>query len=107
MIPEEEVLQLNSSLLLVQPEELVVTITLEGGDKFKEPKRKMRGEFQIGDSWYFFSVTDCRLEEEMKNCGAGAEKVFRRPLMCLSVGEVFDQTRACYKLIAGVVPTGM
>lgn len=107
MIPEDDALQLTSSLMLVQPDDLVVTVTLEGGDRYKEPRRKMRGEFQIAGVWYIFSVTDCHLEDEMKNCGAGAEKVFRKPLLCLSVSEVFEQTRACYKLIAGVVPTGM
>jgi Dual OB-containing domain len=107
VIPEEAALELKSSLLLLQPNELVVTVTLEGRDQFGEPKRRMRGEFQHGREWYILSVTDCLLEQEMKSCGAGAEKVFRKPLLCLSVGEVFDQTRACYKLIAGVVPTGM
>ena len=104
VVPESAALQLESSLMLVQPEELVVRLTVEEV-AFGEPKRRMRGEFWLDGCRYIFSVTDCRLEEQMAKCESGYEKRFRKPLLCLSVSEVLASQRACYKLIAGVVST--
>jgi hypothetical protein len=104
MVPEGVAPTLLNSLKLVQPDELRVTVTLEGS-KSGEAKRRIRGEFELADSWYIFSITDCALEAGLRNVEAGFQKVIRRPLLCLSVSEVVQQMHACYKLIAGVVST--
>jgi len=105
LVPAEMAPGLKSSLKLVQPEELRLTITIETSQT-GEPRRKIRGEFELDGAWYIFSVTDCRIEESMKNCATGAHQNFLRPLLCLSLSEVVKQTNACYKLIAGIIPTG-
>jgi hypothetical protein len=104
MVPADAAPALKSSLKLVQPEELRVTVTLEGS-KSGEAKRRIRGEFALADSWYILSITDCAFEQSLMKQVAGFSKVLRRPLLCVSVSEVVPQMHACYKLIAGVVST--
>jgi len=104
MVPEDVAPTLQNSLRLVQPDELRVTVTMEGS-KSGEAKRRIRGEFEVADSWYIFSITDCAFEQSLAKQDAGFSKVLRRPLLCLSVSEVVPQMHACYKLIAGVVAT--
>jgi hypothetical protein len=103
MIPEEVAPGLKSSLKLVQPDELTIKVTMEG--RAGNEKRKLRGEFSLYGYWYTFSVTDCCLEEEMKTCKTGTERVLKEPLLCISLSEVLPDVHACYKLIAGVIPT--
>jgi hypothetical protein len=105
LIPEDRTAELKSSLMLIQPEDLTINVPIEGA-KNSEPRRRIRGEFFLDGCCYIFSVTDCAIECEPSNCQPGAEKFLRRPLLCVSVSEVLESTRACYKLIAGVVPTG-
>jgi hypothetical protein len=104
VISEADAASLTNSLLLIQPEELVITITIEG-EKNGEPRRRIRGEFTLDGCWYIFSVTDCAMEQALAKREPGYEKRLQRPLLCVSVSEVLESTHACYKLIAGVVPT--
>jgi hypothetical protein len=87
MVPEGTAADRKSSLKLVQPDELRVTVTLEGS-KSGGAKRRIRGEFELAGSRYIFSITDCEFEESLKKCDAGFQKVLLRPMLCLSVGEV-------------------
>lgn len=103
-IPQEVAPGLKNSLKLVQTDELIVKVKMEGG-KFGDGKRKLRGEFLLAGYWYTLSVTDCGIENDLKNCAVGTEKVFENPLLCLSLSEVFEPKHSCYKLIAGVIPT--
>jgi len=103
MIPEEVAPGLKSSLKLVQPEELTIKVTMEG--RAGAEKRKLRGEFSLYGYWYTFSVTDSQMEQELRTCTPGTEKVLKNPLLCLSLSEVLPDVHACYKLIAGVIPT--
>ncbi len=105
LIPEEQAKALTCSLMLIQPEDLTITVTIEG-EKNGEPRRRIRGEFALNGCRYIFSVTDCAIEPQMQKREPGFEMHLRRPLLCVSVSEVLESTRACYKLIAGVVPTG-
>jgi len=104
LIPEELTSGLKCSLMLIQPEEMTIALTIEG-EKNGEPKRRIRGEFSLDDNWYIFSITDCAVERALEKRDPGYERRLRRPLLCVSVSEVLDATHACYKLIAGVVPT--
>ena len=103
-IPQEVAPGLKNSLKLVQTDELIVRVKMEGG-KFGDGKRKLRGEFLLAGYWYTLSVTDCAIENALKTCAMGTEKVFKGPLLCLSLSEVFEPKHSCYKLIAGVIPT--
>lgn len=104
LIPEAAVGGLTSSLMLIQPEELTVAVTIEG-EKNGEPKRRIRGRFSLDGCRYAFSVTDCAIEQQLSKREPGYEFRLKRPLLCVSVSEVLEATRACYKLIAGVIPT--
>lgn len=104
LIPEEVAATLTNSLMLIQPEELTITLTVEG-EKNGEPRRRIRGEFGLDHCRYVFSVTDCAIEHGLRRCEPGYQNLLRRPLLCISVSEVLESTHACYKLIAGVVPT--
>lgn len=104
LIPEAAVGSLTNSLMLIQPDELAIKLTVEG-EKDGEPKRRIRGRFSLDGCRYAFSVTDCAVEQHLSKREPGYEYRLRRPLLCVSVSEVLESTRACYKLIAGVIPT--
>jgi len=104
MIPEAAALGLSSSLKLIQPDELAISLTVEG-EKNGEPHRRIRGEFRLDSCRYIFSVTDCAIEHQLQKREPGYDMRLKKPLLCVSVSEVLESTRACYKLIAGVVPT--
>jgi len=104
LIPESHTACLSHSLMLIQPETLNLTLTVEG-EKNGEPHRRIRGEFSLCGVPYIFSVTDCEIERQLQKRDPGYVLHLRRPLLCVSVSEVLESTRACYKLIAGVIPT--
>ncbi len=103
-IPQEVAPGLKNSLKLVRTDELIVRVKMEGG-RFGDGKRKLRGEFLLAGYWYTLSVTDCGIEADLKACAVGTETVYKNPLLCLSLSEVFEPKHSCYKLIAGVIPT--
>jgi hypothetical protein len=72
-----------------------------------EWKRRLRGSFSLTGWDYIFSVTDCNVEKEMSREEPGGERFHRKPILCLSLSEVMPSQGACYKLIAGVIPTGI
>ena len=104
LIPEAAVASLTSSLMLIQPEELAIKLTIEG-EKNGEPKRRIRGCFSLDRCRYALSITDCAIEQRLGKREPGYEFCLPRPLLCVSVSEVLESTRACYKLIAGVIAT--
>ncbi len=101
-IPADVATELPTSLKLVQPDELTMRVQTEGAD-FGRGKKKVRGQFSIGGFDYVFSVTDSIVEAELLKMPDGTERNIKRPLLCLSVSEVFEKQNACYKLIAGVL----
>lgn len=90
---------LTSSLRLISPKELKVTATSEGW----ENKRKVRGSFRLGRTDYTLSVTDPRIEKEFGSLDVGSTRTIEKPILCISIGEVFEKQNCCYKLIAGVM----
>jgi hypothetical protein len=101
-IPGEIAEKMTGSLLLVQPEALSMVATVEGRN-FNNPRRRVRGTFTFAAVDYKFSVTDNKIEAEFLEQSEGFSRVSRNPLLCLSVGELFKEQNACYKLIAGVI----
>jgi len=89
---------LPNSLRLICPDRLIMRATAE-----YQNKRKVRGEFSLGHSSYILSITDTKIESEFLRYEVGTERAVLKPLLCISIGEVFDSRKACYKLIAGVI----
>jgi hypothetical protein len=89
---------LPNSLRLICPDKLVMRATAE-----YESRRRVRGEFSLGHSFYRLSITDPRIESEFLRYDVGTERVIDKPLLCISIGEALVSRKACYKLIAGVM----
>ncbi len=102
-IPAEAAAGLSSSLKLIQPNRLTIVVQMEEGGGLSKPRRAIRGSFSIGGFNYRFSVTDCFIEEELKDAPVGTRMGLTRPVLCLSVSAVFERMNCCYKLIAGVL----
>lgn len=94
----------RNSLALVQPKQLVMKIDTEGKD-FDNPRRKVRGEFQLDGERYVLAVTDPVIEAEFWKFKDGFSRSSESPILCISISEVFEKQNACYKLIAGVIET--
>jgi hypothetical protein len=88
---------LKSSLRLVVPHFLTMKATLEWEN------RRVRGRFCLDSTWYVLSVTDPVIEREFANYPVGHTRTAEKPVLCISISEVFKERNACYKLIAGVV----
>lgn len=101
-IAASDAARLSSSLKLVQPKALIIKVQSEGG-RFRKARRVIRGFFSLGRFDYAFSVTDGRIEQELRDAPCGTRRFLRSPLLCLSVSEIFESQNACYKLIAGVI----
>jgi hypothetical protein len=98
-IPEDRVAALGGSLLLVKPENLVITVGVEGGGAFRS-KRKVRARFALGRAKYVIAITD-PVVERLYHGKEDGEYPVRDALLCISIGEPFQGF--CYKLIAAVL----
>lgn len=101
-IPEATASKLDSSLKLIRPRRLEMIATSEGAH-FGKPRKRVRGHFDFGSYHYVFSVTDTIIEAEFASQSTGYSREIDEPLLCISISEVFDTQKACYKLIAGVI----
>jgi hypothetical protein len=95
-IPLAQAQALPCSLKLTEPENLMVTVALEGIN----PKSKARAHFSLGGRNYAFGVTDpvaaaCYLSQGEGDYEVGAAR------LCISIGEPFEGY--CYKLVAGII----
>jgi hypothetical protein len=92
------------SLLLIQPDQLTVTIGMEGAGT-EIPRRRVRGRFSLNGHDYRLSITDPVIEAPMKRQPDGYSMDLRKPILCISLSEKFAAQNACYKLVAGIVHT--
>jgi len=91
---EEDV---TSSLLLVKPENLCITIDV-GPDSLK----KIRSRFIFNGVQYRLSVTDPEIETTYYNKDFGEYPVTGEHVyLCVSISEPYEGY--CYKLVAGVI----
>lgn len=100
-IPEDKVNNLINSLLLIQPDRLIISVNVEGA-KFGGGKRKVRSLFELNNHQYKLAVTDPIIESNFLKKEDGeykidAEKVY----MCISIGEPYYDY--CYKLVASII----
>jgi hypothetical protein len=94
----------HDSLVLVQPEQLTITVNTEGADR-GNPRRRVRGHFLLAAHDYVFAVTDPIVEKEILGHPDGFSSELQKPILCISLSEKFEMQNACYKLIAGVMRT--
>jgi len=100
-VPAEVAERQPYSLVLVQPEEVTVTIGIEGAGETL--RRRVRGHFSLAGHDYGLSITDPVMEAAMKPQRDGASVELQKPILCISLSEKFPAQNACYKLIAGVM----
>jgi hypothetical protein len=98
-IPEGRAAGLTGSLLLIEPEDLVISVAVEGAD-FNNPKRKVRARFTLNGENYVIAITDPVVAREYlaKDDGEYPADV---ALLCVSIGEPYQGY--CYKLAAAVI----
>ena len=87
---------LSSSLLLIEPENLTITVTEEFNRKMR-----VRGKFTYKDEKYWLAVTDPEVEKKYTNMGLGEFVVDGDVFMTISVGEPYHGY--CYKLVASII----
>jgi hypothetical protein len=90
------------SLVLVQPERMIVSVATEGADRGL-PRRRVRGRFSLAGHDYVLAITDPIVEKHIMSRPDGFSSELQNPILCISLSEKFDAQNACYKLIAGVM----
>jgi hypothetical protein len=101
-IPENQTATLGSSLLLIEPKNLVIKVAVEGAG-FGNPKRKVRAQFSFNKNSYTIAITDPVIEREYLARENG-EYPIETALLCVSIGEPY--LGYCYKLVAAVITPG-
>lgn len=100
-IPEHVANNLENSLLLVQPDNLTISVDVEGAE-FEDGKRKVRALFSLNRHKYKLAITDPKIEsiylkKDNGRYNVDASKVY----MCVSIGEPYNEY--CYKLVASII----
>ena len=87
----------TSSLLLVKPDQLWITV-----DEGPRMLKKIRARFIFKGVQYWLSVTDTRIEERYFNQEIGEYPIAAGNVyLCVSIGEPYEGY--CYKLVAGII----
>src|ERR1022692_1561213 len=92
----------HSSLVLVQPERLIIVVNTEGAD-LGNPRRRVRGHFPLAEHDYILAITDPIVEKHIMSNPDGFSIELHNPILCISLSEKYVAQNACYKLIAGVM----
>ncbi|MCH8242749.1 MAG: hypothetical protein IH897_09085 [Planctomycetes bacterium] len=98
-VPEAEVDSLTSSLYLIRPTNLRISVGVEGG-VYGPVKRKVRASFSLNQSSYTLMVTDPVIERTYL-AGQNGSFPIKKAILCVSLGEVFYEY--AYKLVATVI----
>ncbi|MGH9544320.1 MAG: dual OB domain-containing protein [Terriglobales bacterium] len=99
-IPEAVAKELPSSLLLIEPEQLKISVAMEGGYD-KPARKKVRAHFRLNGQNYLLAVTDPPIEDKFSKKEEGEYAVKTEARLCISIGESFNGF--CYKLVAGMI----
>lgn len=91
---------LTGSLLLIEPEDLVLRVQTEGAE-FDSPRRRVRARFHYRHVHYVLAVTDPVAERAFLSKADGDYPV-EDALLCVSLGEPHSDDH-CYKLVAAVL----
>jgi hypothetical protein len=101
-VPVEVAERQPNSLVLVQPERLIIKVDTEGAQT-STVRRRVRGHFSLAGCDYALSITDPVVEKPILLHPDGFSSELHRPILCISLSEKFVSQNACYKLIAGVI----
>ncbi len=94
----QDAVKLNSSLLLIHPENLKWSVNP------KPRKKQVRAEFTLNEIEYNLAVTDFHIERIAETKGdQGISALPEDGYLCVSLGEP-DKWDNCYKLVAGFFP---
>jgi hypothetical protein len=94
-IPEEQANSLPASLVLVDPQRLIIAV--ERG----LTERQVRAEFRVAGQTYKLTVTDPVVERQFLSRGEGYYTYEKPAVACISIGEPFQGYR--YKLVASII----
>lgn len=98
-VPEALTGVITSSLVLIQPQDLVVWVGAPGA-AFNNPKRKVRAKFRYGGLQYNVVITDPVIEREYLGRNNG-EYPIAAAYLCVSLGELYEGF--AYKLVAAII----
>jgi len=102
-IEEGSSCEYSESLFLITPDVLDIVVRLEG-ERFDNPKRKVRARFQYNGMSYLFPVTDPVERSNFLSKEDGTYNIDRptnRIYMCVSIGLPHDGY--CYKFVASII----
>lgn len=91
---------LKSSLALLKPNKLAISVGPKGGMFEGANTRLVKAHFTLGSSNYILAVTDPAAEARYKN-GPDGTKDITGAVVCVSLGEIFNGH--AYKLVASVI----
>jgi hypothetical protein len=97
-VPQQIALTLQSSLYLIRPDDLIVSVGMEPGFDGAPAKRKVRAQFKFGGIDYRFASTDPVVSRHL---GDGDTR-FPEALLCVSLAAE-ALSGYCYKLVAAVI----
>lgn len=104
-VPEGRLDELDSSLYLIQPENLRIIVAREGGGRYPL-KTKVRACFSYKDHRYKFVVTDPVIKRKyMPHANQSFDII--DAIICVSLGEILAARHCAYKLVAGVITPDM
>jgi len=92
--------RLKSSLMLIDPESLIIRVAAEGAE-FGNPRRRVRADFKHLGTPYSLIVTDPVAERALLAKPNG-EHEMKNTYLCVSLGEPHTDGW-CYKLVATVI----
>jgi len=101
MVRADEAMRLDHSLRLIHVDELRFSVSTET-DPFGSEKKRVRGVFVHDGEAYALSVTDPIYHERFAANGDG-DYAIGECCLTISLGERFEPTNACYKLIAAIM----
>lgn len=94
---EHGLIQNHQSLYLIKVELITYSVVLN-----TQGKQRLKGKFIYNDFEYTFPVTD-PVYWKYKNAPLGHTFIETDKYLCLSLGEKFEATGECFKLIAAVI----
>ncbi|MBW2149188.1 MAG: hypothetical protein JRI22_19460 [Deltaproteobacteria bacterium] len=92
--------KLKVSLLLIKPEDLVLSVQAEGAE-FGNPRRRVRAQFEYRGTSYNLVVTDPVAERAFLSKANGDYRI-ADTYLCVSLSEAHSDGY-CYKLVAAVI----
>lgn len=96
-IPEELANRLTNSLVLIEPQQLTVSVV----PGYNRGQLKARAEFSVAGEIYCLVVTDPVIEDLYRPYGVGRYTLQNRSVACISIGEPYRGF--CYKLVASII----